>query len=219
MESARDAASPVIDESKVKKVIQDYPYKQIRAIYDEATIRVYQAYSDLIADSALENGIFVSPPFKLERMTWIKPSFLWMMYRAGWGFKDSGQKRILAVDITHDGFAWALKNSCPSHPEPGMSQDEWNQIKKNSPVRIQWDPERDLHLQPLSYRSIQIGLSKEAVRYYISQWIVCITDITPLAHEIYNHIKDGDLSTAQQLLPKETPYTRNIPQEDDRLLY
>ncbi|MDI8083747.1 DUF4291 domain-containing protein [Salmonella enterica subsp. enterica serovar Kentucky] len=26
-------------------------------------------------------------------MTWIKPSFLWMMYRSHWGTKDPGQKR------------------------------------------------------------------------------------------------------------------------------
>jgi hypothetical protein len=197
----------------VKKVITEYPYKQIRAAYDESTIRVYQAYSDAIADSALKNGNFVSPPFKLERMTWIKPSFLWMMYRSGWGYKDSGQKRILAIDITHDGFLWALKNSCSSHPEPSMSQDEWNQVKRNSPVRIQWDPERDLHLHPLSYRSIQIGLSKDAVKYYISQWIVRIADITPLAHEIYAHIKNKDLDTAQQLLPIETSYCRMLSDE------
>jgi len=106
------------------------PYKQIRAVYDESTIRVYQAYSDSIADSALKNGTFVSPPFKLERMTWIKPSFLWMMYRAGWGYKDSGQKRVLAIDITYDGFAWALTNSCPSHPDPDMSQKDGNQLKR-----------------------------------------------------------------------------------------
>lgn len=36
----------------------------------------------------------------MERMTWIKPSFLWMMYRAGWGFKDKGQRRVLAIDIS-----------------------------------------------------------------------------------------------------------------------
>ena len=51
----------------------------IRAVYGEHTIRVYQAYSDPIADAALAHGTFVSPPFKMERMTWIKPSFLWMM--------------------------------------------------------------------------------------------------------------------------------------------
>ena len=70
----------------------------IRAVYGEHTIRVYQAYSDPIADAALAHGTFVSPPFKMERMTWIKPSFLWMMYRAGWGLKDEGQKRILAKE-------------------------------------------------------------------------------------------------------------------------
>jgi hypothetical protein len=42
----------------------------------------------------LANGTFVSPPFKRDRMTWIKPSFLRMMYRAGSGFKDEGQRRI-----------------------------------------------------------------------------------------------------------------------------
>lgn len=49
------------------------PVHQIRALYDETTIRVYQAYSDAIADSALAHGTFVSPPFKMARMTWIKP--------------------------------------------------------------------------------------------------------------------------------------------------
>ena len=82
--------------------------KEVRAVYDSVTIRVYQAYSDSIAESALSRGRFVSPPFKMERMTWIKPSFLWMMYRAGWGFKDAGQKRILAIDIGREGFEWAL---------------------------------------------------------------------------------------------------------------
>ena len=47
----------------------------------------------------------------MERMTWIKPSFLWMMYRAGWGKKDENQKRILAIDISIEGFEWALEHS------------------------------------------------------------------------------------------------------------
>ncbi len=45
------------------------PARQIRAVYNDKTIRVYQAYSDLIADSALQHQPFVSPPFKRERMT------------------------------------------------------------------------------------------------------------------------------------------------------
>lgn len=45
------------------------PHRQIRASYDEASIRVYQAYSDVIAEAALATGTFTSPPFKMERMT------------------------------------------------------------------------------------------------------------------------------------------------------
>lgn len=187
------------------------PTRQIRAFYDEKTIRVYQAYSDAIADSALKHQTFVAPPFKMERMTWIKPSFLWMMYRAGWGYKDEGQKRILAIDITREGFEWALAHSCPSHPEPGMSTEEWEQLKSRSPVRIQWDPERDLLLQPLPHRAIQIGLSKEAVRLYAGEWIQRITDVTLLAHRIQLLISSGDLSAATNLLPNEEIYSTELP--------
>jgi hypothetical protein len=182
------------------------PQHQIRALYDEHTIRVYQAYSDPIADTALAHGTFVSPPFKMDRMTWIKPSFLWMMYRAGWGYKDEGQRRILAIDISRESFEWALEHSCPSQPEPSMSQEEWAKLKADSPVRIQWDPERDLHLQPLPYRAIQIGVSGEAVPLYVNQWIKKITDITDLAHAIHGLVKDDKLDQVHANLPVERPY-------------
>jgi Domain of unknown function (DUF4291) len=135
--------------------------------------------------------VLVSPPFKWQRMTWIKPSFLWMMYRAGWGYKDAGQRRILAIDITRDGFEWALAHSCPSHPGTSMPFDEYSRLKNNAPVRIQWDPERNLRLQPLPYRSIQIGLSGEAVRQYVTEWITKISDITDLAHTIHTLVSDN----------------------------
>ncbi|MGS1125886.1 DUF4291 domain-containing protein [Rhodanobacter sp. UC4437_H4] len=188
-------------------MIATIPTRQIRAVYDDKTIRVYQAYSDVIADSALKHQTFVAPPFKMERMTWIKPSFLWMMYRAGWGFKDEEQKRILAIDITCDGFEWALAHSCPSHPELGMSHDEWEQLKSRSPVRLQWDPERDLLLQPLEHRAIQVGLSKEAARLYVGEWIQRITDVTPLAHEVHSLVTVGQLDKATDLLPREVAYS------------
>ncbi|MDF1769156.1 DUF4291 domain-containing protein [Maricaulis sp.] len=186
--------------------MNDIPEKQIRAVHDAQTIRVYQAYSHAIADTALAEGRFVSPPFKMDRMTWIKPSFLWMMYRAGWGFKDAGQSRILAIDITREGFAWALEHSCPSHPDPSMSKEEWAWVKAASPVRIQWDPERDLHLQPLAHRSIQIGVHGDAVRRYVDDWIVRITDVTGLAKTIVSHVENGELAKAEELLPEERPY-------------
>jgi len=190
--------------------MSDIPQHQIRAVYDEHTIRVYQAYNDQIANTALANGTFVSPPFKMDRMTWIKPSFLWMMYRSGWGFKDEGQRRILAIDMSREGFEWALAHSCPSHPEPSMSHQDWTNLKNASPVRIQWDPERDLHLQPLSYRAIQIGLSGGAVPLFVNQWIKRITDITDLANAIHRLVKDDKLDQAQALLSVERPYELSV---------
>jgi len=183
----------------------DIPLRQIRAVYDDKTIRVYQAYSDAIADSAIKHQTFASPPFKMERMTWIKPSFLWMMYRSGWGMKDEGQKRILAIDISREGFEWALAHSCPSHRDPALSDEEWKQLKEKSPVRIQWDPERDVFLNPLPHRAIQIGLSGEAVERYASEWIQQITDVTELAHDIHSSLANH-LDKATKLLPVETPY-------------
>lgn len=180
--------------------------RQIRAQFNSDTIRVYQAYSSPIALSALHHGRFVSPPFKMERMTWIKPSFLWMMYRAGWGHKDDGQKTILAIDIRRQGFEWALAHSCLSHPPAGVSAEEWATIKADNPVRIQWDPERDLHLQPLDYRAIQVGLSGEAVSLYTGQWIHQITDISEQALAIESLVKQGKLTEAKALLPVEYEY-------------
>jgi Domain of unknown function (DUF4291) len=50
----------------------------IRAAYSARTITIYQAYSPEIAGQAVRAGTFV-PPFSRDRMTWIKPSFGWMM--------------------------------------------------------------------------------------------------------------------------------------------
>lgn len=63
--------------------------------FDRDTIVAYQAYNDRIADAALCHGRFAEP-FSRSRMTWVKPSFLWMMERSGWGTK-ANQERTLAV--------------------------------------------------------------------------------------------------------------------------
>lgn len=184
-----------------------HPEREIRAYHTKDLIRVYQAYSNQIADSALTQQTFVSPPFKIERMTWIKPSFLWMMYRSGWGRKDAGQSRILAIDITREGFEWALQHSCPSHPPRGLSKTEWLELKASRPVRIQWDPERDLFCNPQDHRAIQIGLSGEAVIRYVNTWITRITDVTELANTIDALVRDKKFDEAKALLPVEEPYT------------
>lgn len=186
------------------------PYRQIRAVYDDATIRVYQAFNDPIADAALAAGRFVAP-FSRSRMTWIKPSFRWMMYRAGWGYKDDNQRRILAIDISREGFEWALAHSCPSHPDPSMTPQQWQRHRDTTPVRIQWDPERSLRLGPLDHRSIQIGLGGEAVPRYIDEWTQRIQDVTPLAHRMHDLVQADRLDEAAALLPPERPY---LPQTE-----
>jgi len=184
--------------------------KEIRATYTDDTIRVYQAYSNTIANSALAHGKFISPPFKIERMTWIKPSFLWMMYRAGWGKKDDNQKRILAIDISREGFEWALEHSLMSNHTSKYTKEAWLKLKETTPVRIQWDPERDLFLEALKYRTIQIGLSNEAVPLYVNEWIQNITEVTELASQIHSLVQENRIEEAKLLLPEEIPY---IPSE------
>jgi hypothetical protein len=49
---------------------------------------------------------------------------------------------------------------------------------KGAQVRVQWDPERNVKLQRLDYRSLQLGISGEMVRKWIDEWIVRIDDIT-----------------------------------------
>lgn len=184
--------------------------KQIRAVFDEQTITVYQAYRKDIALPAVANQKFV-PPFKMERMTWIKPSFLWMMYRAGWATKE-GQEYILAVKIKREGFEWALQNCCLSHFDSSLfaTHEEWKNKLSASPVRLQWDPEKDIHLQNLNYRSIQIGLTGIAVEKYVNDWIVAIDDITPLCKNIHSLVLDKKIEEAKFLLPLENIYPLSI---------
>jgi hypothetical protein len=180
---------------------------EVRAVYTADTITVYQAYNEHIARTAVDQQTFVSPPFKRDRMTWIKPSFLWMMYRAGWGTKEN-QEHILAIEIKRTGFEWALQNSCLSHFDSSVhtSFEAWQETLKKSPVRIQWDPEKDIFLQPLPYRSIQIGLAGIAVDYYISDWIVKIEDITEKCKAIHDLVIQKKTDQARALLPEEKTY-------------
>ncbi|WP_406355022.1 DUF4291 domain-containing protein [Streptomyces sp. NBC_00658] len=184
----------------------EQPQGTIRALHTASTITVYQAYSPDIGLPAVREGRFPAM-WKRDRMTWIKPSFLWMMYRCGWGTK-AGQETVLAVEISRDGFEWALRHSCLSSYVRGVHPDRaaWQRQLKRAPARIQWDPERDLRLQALPYRSLQLGLSGEAVRHYADDWTVRITNVTPLAREIHALVSSGDLDSAARLLPQERPY-------------
>lgn len=99
-----------------------------------------------------------------------------------------------------------VEHACLAHYEHGLHPDRapWQRQLRRAPARVQWDPERDLHLRPLLNRSLQLGLTGEAANRYADEWTV-ITDITALAHKIHAHVRDGDLDDARQLLPPERP--------------
>lgn len=177
---------------------------EIRAVYTQRTIRVYQAYSDDVADEAVKMGTF-GPKFKMNRMTWIKPSFLWMMYRSGWGAKEN-QERILAMDLKREGFDYMVQNAVLStyRADSYGSLEEWKQQVRNSDVRCQWDPERDVFGNPLDHRSLQIGIRGEALKKYVNEWIDGLTDITEYVGELRKKKEMGEDVTG--LLPDEKTY-------------
>ncbi|MDE5753797.1 MAG: DUF4291 domain-containing protein [Oscillospiraceae bacterium] len=179
-------------------------YHQIRAVYDESMIQVYQAYSAGIAEEAVRLGTF-GQRFKLTRMTWIKPSFLWMMYRSGWGLKEN-QEHILAIQIKRSAFDDMLQHAVLSsyHENQGISYREWQKRIRDSEIRIQWDPERDIYGNALDYRSIQIGIRGESVRKYVNDWITEIRDITDYVTDLRN--KKEQKIDITGLLPEEKIY-------------
>lgn len=169
---------------------------QIRADHDARTIVVYQAYSAAVAGPALRANRFV-PPFSFNRMTWIKPSFLWLMHRSNWAQK-SGQERILAVRITRAAWEEALAQAVLTTADPSAVA--------TSPVHVQWDPERSLRGAALNHYSIQVGVGRGLIRRFAEEWVVGLTDVTPRVRRIAGLRQGGRSAQAQRLLPPERIY-------------
>lgn len=92
----------------------------IRAVYSETSVRVYQAYNDEIVDAAIEAQSFRLAMEKglwsPKRMTWIKPSKVWIAYRCGWSqLKDANQSRVLALDLDRSKFEHLLMRAVLSN--------------------------------------------------------------------------------------------------------
>src|SRR5258707_13783432 len=110
--------------------------REIRADFDARSIVVYQAYSPAIAKAAVEAQRFV-PPFSCGRMTWIKPSFLWLMERSNWAQK-SGQDHILAVRITRAAWDEALSVGVLTHWHKTVhpTHEEWRRALDAGPLHV-----------------------------------------------------------------------------------
>jgi hypothetical protein len=159
--------------------------RRVYAAYDDEGVFVYQAFKPSIVQAALENGRF-GAGFNLERMTWIKPSFAWMLYRSNYA-TSVRQEAILKIKLSHEGFLTILRESVETSYNPHVYEDEdtWRRTLKRSSVRHQWDPERYLTLgKHPSRRAIQIGISGWIVEKYVNEWIIGLEEVTELAHHI-----------------------------------
>jgi hypothetical protein len=156
--------------------------------HDADSVVVYQAYSPSIGNFAAQHGYF-GEDFRLSRMTWIKPNFLWMMYRSGWGTKK-GQEVTLAIRIQRFAFDAILAQAVHSHyiPEIYENQQVWNDAIKTSDVRLQWDPDHSPAGEKLERRAIQLGLKGEMIIKYAREWIVNIEDISDFVAEQRQHV-------------------------------
>ena len=176
----RDIFTLAFEEYDTQKSIWPRSGRQIIGHYNDSYIVVYQAYCQEIADPAVVNQDFITdnPNFLPVRMTWIKPNFLWMMFRSDWATKKN-QERILAFHVHRSWFEECIL-------EAGLSGADKNCRNRN--VVVQWDPDHSPSggKHP-NRKDIQIGIRK--IRS--DQWaqgikgpaIGKITDITEFVHQ------------------------------------
>lgn len=141
--------------------------RHILAYHDAEGVVVYQAFNSAIADYAVANQTFKGcPQYSTERMTWIKTNFMWMMYRSGWGTKDSDQERVLAIKIRHEGMRELLASAATKGG------------KSTSKVRLQWDPDHTPAGSSLRRQAIQLGLKGDIAKSFVRDFTIRIEDVT-----------------------------------------
>ncbi len=180
--------------------------REVFARYDSRCIRVYQAYNPVIAKEATELQTF-GESFNTNRMTWIKPSFLWMMYRSNWGTKKN-QECVLALDIYREKFDELLKKAVLTSPDStACTGSEWEKAFAETTVYCQWDPDRSINGNAIDRAAIQIGLKGGTLRDFLDTGICRIEDITTQVRKWNERRKIGKLSLKD--LPVEKIYPVN----------
>src|SRR5207247_8157166 len=128
---------------------------------------------------AIEHGYFGGADFSFSRMRWVKPNFLWMMYRSGWGTKE-GQEVILALRLRRQFFESILDQAVASSFDPTeyKSRDEWQSAVDTSDVRLQWDPDHSPSGAKQDRRAIQLGLRGDMLRRMAKEELLEIVDLS-----------------------------------------
>ncbi len=171
--------------------------RHILAQSDPDSVVVYQAYRPEIGLYTAAHGRF-GGGWSRERMSWIKPNFLWMAYRCNWA-TSPGQEVVLALWLRRAGFDEILARAVPSSHDPRRyaTPADWKRAVGRSDVRLQWDPDHGPAGAPETRRAIQLGLRGEALRSFADEWLLAVEDITPLvrAQHPYAHAPFTGLRT------------------------
>lgn len=194
----------VLEDYLSQKSLWPQSGRQILAQYTDSLIVLYQAYSAEIAIPAVlyQDFITENPAFQLRRMTWVKPNFLWMMFRSDWASKKN-QEKVLAFHVRREWIEACIL-------EAGLSGLDKN--CKNKKVVVQWDPDHTpAGGKHPARKAIQIGLrgdrAEEWAKGINGPGIVKITDITEIVHRENSIRKHSEnfLMPAERVYPFEAP--------------
>jgi Domain of unknown function (DUF4291) len=157
--------------------------RHILAHVDADTIVVYQAYRPSIGEYAIKHGAF-GDGFSYARMSWIKPNFLWMMCRSGWGTEE-GQETTLGLRLRREFFDSILAQAVASSlgQSDQRSQEAWKASLATSNVRLQWDPDHDPRGNALARRAIQLGLRGPVLEDFGKRELIEVIDMTEFVAE------------------------------------
>jgi len=169
--------------------------KQIIGRLENDRIVVYQAFNDQIADYAIKHQKFGGPHYSFNRMSWIKPGFLWMMHRAGWGTKED-QQRILAISLPLVHFKTILSEATLTSFDQRLytSKEEWKAELERTDVRLQWDPDHDPFGNKQARKAIQIGIKDAMLKKFCTEWIIGIEDMTEFVKAENSKVLKNDIS-------------------------
>ena len=186
--------------------------QHILAHYDDSSVIVYQAYRHAIGQYAVQHGQLGGPGFSLARMSWIKPGFLWMMHRSGWGSKED-QQTILGLRIRRTFFeqllSQAVPSSCPPDYPGGPAQ--WQRAVGQSKVRLQWDPDHapaGAH-HPHRRRALQLGLRGSRLADLAGPELLQVIDLSDFVAAQRVLVQQGQLEALR--LPIERVYPWQSP--------
>ncbi|MES2775252.1 MAG: DUF4291 domain-containing protein [Bacteroidota bacterium] len=190
--------------------------RQIIGSIDKENVIVYQAFNSNIARYAVTNQRFGGSHYSFNRMSWIKPGFLWMMHRAGWASKED-QHKILAIHLPVIHFKHILGEATISSYNSDLFQTKeiWSEEIKRTEVRLQWDPDHDPWGNKQERKAIQIGMKGKILEKFCTEWIVKIEDITDFATSQYQHVAAN--KTDDLMVPYEEVLALNDIEIENRI--